>query len=158
MGTLIAPLLADICMSGVIYKTSKSHFSPKFFFRHVGDSLAIFSSHEQIKQFYQDVYYVPTDVTFTCELEENGKIPFLDVLIEKSNQSFISTVYKKNKQTWDCTPIGSFIPFKYKINIKCLIDRSYKICNSYQTSCNFIECQNFKFLDMVMPHQQSRLF
>ena len=98
-----------------------------------GDCLAIFSNHEEIKQCYQEINNIHTNIKFTYELEENGKIPFLDVFIEKRNQSFISSVYRKKTNTGLYTNWKSFIPFKYKINIiKCLIDRSYKICNSYQ--------------------------
>ena len=133
MGTPIAPLLADICMNWVINKTSNSHVQPKVFFRYVDDCLAIFSNHEEIKQFYQEINNIHTNIKFTYELEENGKIPFLDVFIEKRNQSFISSVNRKKTNTGLNTNWKSFIPFKYKINIiKCLIDRSYKICNSYQ--------------------------
>ena len=57
----------------------------------------------------------------------------MDVFIEKRNQSFISSVYRKKTNIGLYTNWKSFIPFKYKINIiKCLIDRTYKICNSYQ--------------------------
>ena len=133
MGTPIAPLLADICMNWVTNKTSKSHVQPKVFFRYVDDCLAIFSNQEEIKQFYQEINNIHTNIKFTYELEKNGKIPFLDVFIEKRNQSFISSVYRKKTNTGLYTNCKSFIPFKYKINIiKCLIDRSYKICNSYQ--------------------------
>ena len=132
-GTPIAPLLADICMNWVINKTSKSHVQPKVFFRYVDDCLAIFSNHEEIKQFYQEINNIHTNIKFTYELEENGKIPFLDVFIEKRNQLFISSVYRKKTNIGLYTNWKSFIPFKYKINIsKCLIDRSYKICNSYK--------------------------
>ena len=38
---------------------------------------------------------IHSNIKFTYELEENGKMPFLDVFIEKRNQSFISSVYRK---------------------------------------------------------------
>ena len=50
--TLIAPLLADICINWVINKTSKSHVQPKVFFYNGDNCLAISSIHEQIKQLY----------------------------------------------------------------------------------------------------------
>ena len=107
--------------------------SLQLFFRYVDDCLAIFSNHEEIKQFCQEINNIHTNIKFTYELEENGKIPFLDVFIEKRNQSFISSVYRKKTNIGLYTNWKSFIPFKYKINIiKCLIDRTYKICNSYQ--------------------------
>ena len=133
MGTPIASLLADICMNWVVKKTSKSHVQPKVFFRYVDDCLAIFSNHEEIKQLYQEINNIHTNIKFTYELEENGKIPFLDVFIEKRNQSFISSVYRKKTNIGLYTNWKSFIPFKCKINIiKSLVDTSYKICSSYQ--------------------------
>ena len=99
---------------------STSLVQPKVFFHYVNDCLAIFSNHEKIKQFYQEINNIHTNIKFTYELEENGKIPFLDVFIEKRNQSFISFVYRKKTNTGLYTNWKSFIPFKYKINIiKC---------------------------------------
>ena len=84
------------------------------------------------KQFYQKINNVYTDTKFTYELEENGKIEFFCALIEKSSQLFISTVYEKLTISGLCTNWKSFIHFKYKIIIiKCLIERRYKICDSY---------------------------
>ena len=83
MRTAIVPLLADICMNWVINKTSKSHVQPKVFFCYVDDCLAIFSNHEQIKHFHQQLNNIHTDIKFTYQFNENGKMPFLDVLIEK---------------------------------------------------------------------------
>ena len=111
METPIAPLLADICMNWAINKTSKSHAQPKVFFRYVDDCLAIFSNHEEIKQFYQEINNIHTNIKFTYELEENGKIPFLDVFTAKRNQSFISSVYRKKTNTGLYTNWKSFIPF-----------------------------------------------
>ena len=111
----------------------KTTCSAQSFFGYVDDCLAIFSNHEEIKQFYQEINNIHTDIKLTYELEKNGKIPFLDVLIVKRNQLFISTVYRKKTNTGLFTNWKSFILFEYKINIiKCLFDRSYKICNSYQ--------------------------
>ena len=71
-------------------------FNPKFFFPLCReDCLTEFSNHEQIKQFYQEIDNIHTDIKFTYELEENGKILFFEVFVEKSNQSFISTAYEK---------------------------------------------------------------
>ena len=106
--------------------------SAQNFFRYVDDCLATISNHKQIKQFYQEINNTHTDIKFTIELEENEKTLFLDVLIEKSNQSFISTVYRKKTNTKLFINWKSFISLKYKINIiECLTDKSYKICNSY---------------------------
>ena len=99
IGQLITLKLNKTMNNLVINKTSKSNVQFKVFFLYVDDCLAIFSNHKQIKQFYQEVNNIPTNINFTYELEEYGKIPFLDVPSEKINQLFISPVYRKKTST-----------------------------------------------------------
>ena len=110
-------------------------FSLKIFFGYLDDCLVIFLNHEKIELFYQEINNIHTDIKFTYELEENGKYYSWMFLFKKeTNHSFlVSTVYRKKTNIKLYTNWKSFIPFKYKINIiKSVIDRSYKICNSYQ--------------------------
>ena len=67
---------------------------------------------------------------FTFEKEENDQFPFLDVLVEKSNEGFLTFVLRKPTFTglyfrWD-----SFRPTKRKTNlIETLVHRALMICS-----------------------------
>jgi len=71
------------------------------------------------------------NIKFTCELESNGKLPFLDVSTSRNN-SFSTATYRKPTCTGLTTKFDSFISVKYKTNlINTLINRAYKISKSY---------------------------
>ena len=79
------------------------------------------------------VFFLYTEEMNDCFFRCTMHIHMCNSLSSKKKQSFISSVYRKKTNTGLYTNWKNFIPFKYKINIiKCLIDRSYKICNSYQ--------------------------
>ena len=66
------------------------------------------------------------------EIEVNKIIPFLDVLIDNSQNILKTSAYHKLKYSgllFNCT---SFTSHFYEIGlIKCLIDRAYKINNTW---------------------------
>ena len=70
-------------------------------------------------------------IQFTMEKEENGKLPFLDISIEKLTNGFVTSIYKKPSDTGLFTNFSSFISNTYK---KCLIkthvDRIFRINNT----------------------------
>ena len=66
------------------------------------------------------------------QLECNGKLPFLDVYIDNSGRNFLTNVYHKSTYTGLLTNFLSFTSFSYKVSlIKCLVDRTYKINNTW---------------------------
>ena len=54
---------------------------------------------------------------FTFEKEENDQLPFLDVLVEKSNEGFLTSVFRKPTFTGQYFCWDSFGPTKHKINL-----------------------------------------
>ena len=65
------------------------------------------------------------------ELEKDKKLAFLDVLLEHSGD-LITSVYRKATFTGLMTNFTSFSPMKYKTGlVKCLVDRCYKINNTW---------------------------
>ena len=66
------------------------------------------------------------------ETEVNKIIPFLDVLIDNSQNIFKTSTYHKSTYSGLLLNYTSFTSRFYKIGlIKCLIDRTYKINNSW---------------------------
>ena len=75
------------------------------------------------------------NIRFTMKKEmDKKKIPFLDVLIDKSQpQSPITRVYRKKTFTGLLTNCFSFTPFSYKLGlIRTIADRTYKINNMWE--------------------------
>ena len=64
------------------------------------------------------------------EEESNGQLPFLDVLVERGDSSFLTSVYRKRTFTGLYLDWHSFAPKSRKLNlIRCLSCRALNICS-----------------------------
>ena len=54
------------------------------------------------------------DIQFTKEVEENGKLPFLDCLLSRDNNELRTTVYRKSTHTDRLLDESSFNPTSHK--------------------------------------------
>ena len=81
------------------------------------------------------------NIKFTIEKQINHSIAFIDVFILGiNNQNLTLQTYHKLTYTSLLLNFKSFTSFSYKISlIKCLIDRSFKICNNWNSFHNDIE-------------------
>ena len=69
--------------------------------------------------------------SFTFETQLNGKLPFLDVLVDNSGTSSITSIYHKSTYAGLLTNFFSFTCFKYKVGlIYTSVDRIFKINNT----------------------------
>ena len=130
MGSLLAPVLANIFMGFHESKWLNEYNlnKPKFHFRYVDDILAAFDNKHQ-------------NIKFTIEKKKNHSIAFLDIVISGiNNQNLTLQTYYKSTFTGLLLNFKSFTSFLYQISlIKCLIDRSFKICNNWNSFHNDIE-------------------
>ena len=103
--------------------------------RFVDDTFCIFNTLSSANLFFDFLNAIHPSLKFTCEYEENGKLPFLDVLIHKEKNCFSTSIYHKPTFTGLYTRFDSFCPKQQKIAlVKCLINRTRKI-----SSDRFIE-------------------
>ena len=62
---------------------------------YVDDTFAIYRSEEEFTFFLDAVNSMHSALKFTFEKEENDQLSFLDVLVEKSNEGFLTSVFRK---------------------------------------------------------------
>jgi hypothetical protein len=74
------------------------------------------------------------NISFTFEKQEDGKLPFLDILIDNSSNTCITSVFHKKTYTGLLTNFLSFTPFTYKIETLSLIN----LVNNILTNLNLI--------------------
>ena len=136
MGSPLGPTLANsfLCFHERNWLSECSgDFLPLRYFRYVDDCLLIFDDKSKIAKFLDYLNSQHPNIRFTCELEENSKIAFLDTLIKKnSNSSFSYSVYRKPTFTGLGINYFSFIPDLFKINaIKTLLHRAFLITSDW---------------------------
>ena len=68
---------------------------------------------------------------FTKEIEENGKIPFLDCLVSRDNNKLQTTIYRKPTNTDRLLDQSSYNPTSHKATtIRTLKRRAQLVCDS----------------------------
>ena len=122
-------------------------FKPLFYRRYVDDTFLIFKDPQHIQKFLDYLNAQHINMKFTCEIETNCKIPFLDTLVTRTNNNFSTSVYRKSTYTGLGLNFLSFSPLIYKLNsIKTLLNRAYNICSSYVTFDQEVQyLQNYFF-------------
>ena len=107
-------------------------FKPILYKRYVDDTYMIFRSESHVEPFFQFLNSKHRNIRFTIERESEGKIPFLDILIQKKDGRFDFSMFRKPTFTGLGLNFLSECFHQYKINsIKTLIYRAYNLSSSY---------------------------
>ena len=143
MGSPLAPVLANIFMGFYESKWLNEHNpnKPKFYLRYVDDILAAFDMEQDSINILNFLNNRHPNIKLTIEKHINHSIDFLDVFISGiNNRNLAIETYHKLTYTELLLNFKSFTSFSYKISlIKCLIERSFKICNNWNSFHNDIE-------------------
>ena len=72
------------------------------------------------------------DIKFSCDVEHNNSLPFLDTYIYRDNNTFESSVYRKSTLSGLGTHFFSCTPEFFKFNsIATLVNRVFSISSSW---------------------------
>ena len=88
---------------------------------------------DEIDDFHEHLNRQNADIQFTKEIEENGKIPFLDCLVTRNNNdnNLSTTVYRKPTHTDRLLDQSSYNPTSHKATtIQTLTRRAQLVCDS----------------------------
>ena len=73
------------------------------------------------------------NISFTYEIEENEQIPFLDILIHRTNQKFETSIHRKSTFSGVYLHFHAFMPINYKLGlINSLLHRCYHLVSNYE--------------------------
>ena len=142
MGSPLGPALANIFVG---YHESKLFFcvqKPTIYFRYVDDTFAIFKQEGDVDDFLVTLNCLHPALKFSFEKEQDGKLPFLDILVERTELGFETSVYRKPTFSGQYIRWKSFSPRKRKTNlIATLVHRALMICtkNKLKQEIDFIK-------------------
>ena len=155
MGPALVPALRNIFMGFHESKWLNEYNlnQPKYYSRYVDDIVTAFDNEQDSLNFLNFLNNRHPNIKFTIEKQNNHSIAFLDVFISSfNNQNLILTTYHKSTCTGLLLNFNSFTSFSYKISlIKCLIDRSFKICNNWNSCHNDIESIKYNLIKNLYP-------
>ena len=131
MDSPLGPTFADYYMCHVENQVLEDKsVKPKLYARYV-DDIFIMSSPagmERLKAAFES----HSILKFTHELNVNNKLPFLDVLIDCSNDNIKTSVYHKTTDAGICLNANSECPDRYKISvIKSFLKRAYDVSSDW---------------------------
>ena len=118
MGSPVSPIVANLFMEDFKRKALASLTTPiKFWGRYVDDTIVIIKRHF-IDDFTAHINLLHPSIKLTMEMEENGKIPVLDVLIARDQQGQLRfQVHRKPTQTSQYLNFSSHHPLQHKLGV-----------------------------------------
>ena len=135
MGSPLGPTYANgfMCHNEINWLNNcPTEFKPIHYKRYVDDTFLIFNKAEDIPLFLDFLNSQHNKINFTHEIEVNGSLSFLDVMLTKKQNKIEVDIYRKPTFTGQGLNWFSFCPTIYKINsIKTLLYRAYDLTSSY---------------------------
>ena len=136
MGSPLGPHFANSFMNyheKIWLEECPPEFKPKFYRRYVDDIFVLFEMEDQLEKFKAYLNSKHKNIKFTSELEHDGKLPFLDMLIDRNNGQMTTSIYRKPTFTGVYTHFHSFLPSIYKFGLlSTILFRYFSICSSFQ--------------------------
>ena len=135
MGSPLGPTFANIFLAFHEEKWLSScpeNVKPTFFRRYVDDIFLLFDHRDHVESFKAYMNSCHPNMKFTSELEEDNVLPFLDVKVIRSGDSFVTSVYRKPTFSGVYTNYNSFLPDIYKTGlVRTLLFRLFTICSDW---------------------------
>ena len=95
MGSPLGPALANIFVGYYESKLFSCVQKPTNYFRYVDDTFAIFKQEGDVDDFLVTLKRLHPALKFTFEKVHDGKLPFLDILVKRTELGFETSVYRK---------------------------------------------------------------
>ena len=101
------------------------------YFRYVDDCFFFWEKNKkEIDELFSVFNKTNSSITFTSEKEKNDELAFLDVLVRRHKNHFLTSVYRKKTFTGNYINFHSFCSIKRKTNlIRTLCHQAYNICS-----------------------------
>ncbi|XP_064469769.1 uncharacterized protein LOC135384497 [Ornithodoros turicata] len=129
MGSPVSVTLANLVMEH-IEETAMERFSRpvKFYRRYVDDTFVILDRNH-VEEFHSVLNSIESSINFTYEVEQGGKLPFLDICVCRDSTGSIHTcVYRKPCDTGTFLSFESHHPTEHKRSVvRTLLHRSEQL-------------------------------
>ena len=131
MGSPVSVVVAEIVMQNIEELALATYkLTLPLWLRYVDDTFTAVHK-DEIDDFHEHLNGQNADMQFTKEIEENGKIPFLDCLVTRDNNKLRTTIYRKPTHTDRLLDQSSYNPTSHKATtIRTLTRRAQLVCDS----------------------------
>ena len=131
----VSVVVAEIVMQNIEEQALATYTrTVPLWLRYVDDTFTAIHK-DGIDDFHEHLNRQNADIQFTKEIEENGKIPFLDCLVTPDNNKLKTTIYRKLTHTDRLLDQSSYNPTCHKATtIRILTRRVQLVCDLFATS------------------------
>ena len=131
MGSPGSVVVAEIVMQNIEERAlATCRQTIPLWLRYVDDTFTAVHK-DEIDDFHNHLNEQHADIQFTREIEEDGKLPFLDCLVSHDNNELRTTVYRKPTYTDRLLDESSYNPTSHKATtIKTLTRRAQLVCDT----------------------------
>ena len=143
MGSPLGPTLANLFLCH--HETNwldccPLQFKPVYYKRYVDDVFLLFRSKTHVKKFLNYLNSRHKNIQFSYEEENNDVLPFLDVKVQRINNQFNTSIYRKSTFSGVYLNYKSYLPKEYKHGLLfTLLFRAFTISSDYETFHQEIE-------------------
>lgn len=113
MGNPLSPLISELFMSAFEINLNERGLLPRVWHRYVDDVFAIVDR-DDIQKILDILNSQYDSINFTCEPETNGKLPFLDLELQRVSDKIDVGVYHKPTSTMRTITSDSHCPVQHK--------------------------------------------
>jgi len=135
MGLPQSPAYANIFLSHheiIWLQNCPAEFRPVFYRRYMDDTFLLFTDELHAPLFLEYLNNQHANIAFTMEAEHEHSLSFLDVNVNRIDNNFNTTVFRKLTFSGLGVSFFSFCARRFKINsITTLINRAFNICSNF---------------------------
>ena len=95
MGSPLGSALANIFVGYQEVKLFSNTNKPLAYFHYFDDTFAAFNNEDDCNNFFTHLNSLQPSLRFTQEKESNSSLSLLDVLVERQNSDYLTSVYRK---------------------------------------------------------------
>ena len=130
-GSPVSIIVAEVVLQNIEQQALETYSERlPFWLRYANDTVTAVHKNK-IDEFHEHLSKQNTSIQFTKEIEEDGKIPFLDCLVTRENNTQRTTVYRKTTHTDRLFDQTSYNPTSHKATtVRTLTKRAQIVCDS----------------------------
>ena len=155
MGGALSRLFADLIIENRFERKIRENpdWGEKWdWIRLVDDTLSAWDSEEEFKEFFKYLNTIHPGIAWTCEIEQEGKLPIFDILIIRKETGFDTTVYRKPSASNRYIHYTSAQAPKEKLGaIRTLRNRALEYCSTQELLDKELEKLKETFLQNGYP-------
>ena len=137
-----------------ILEDCPAEFKPALYKRYVDDTFLVFRKADHVNKFLQYINSKHQNIKFTKEIEDNCKLPFLDVLLEHHDNEIKTSVYRKKTYTGAGINYISHVYHNYKMSaFSAFLNRAWRLSNDYLSFHKELEVLQTYFLSNGYPEK-----